>query len=64
VQVRMGLSTGELVQEMEDFFGRNVIPASRIDDQAQGGQILGSSLLKEVMESAGNIRFGRRKKFS
>jgi len=56
--VRVGLHTGELVQEMDDFFGKNVILASRIADQAQGGQILVSSLLKELTDSAGDIRFG------
>ena len=58
VLVRIGLHTGELVQEMEDFFGKNVILASRIADQAQGGEILVSSLLKELTDSAGDIRFG------
>jgi len=58
VMVRIGLHTGELVQEMDDFFGKNVILASRIADQAQGGEILVSSLLKELTDSAGDIRFG------
>ena len=58
VLVRIGLHTGELVQEMDDFFGKNVILASRIADRAQGGQILVSSLLKELTDSAGDIRFG------
>ena len=58
VRVRIGLHTGELVREMEDFFGKNVILASRIADQAHGGQILVSSLLKELTDSAGDIRFG------
>ena len=58
VLVRIGLHTGELVHEMEDFFGKNVILASRIADQAQGGEILVSSLLKELTDSAGDIQFG------
>jgi len=58
VRVRIGLHTGEFVQEMEDFFGKNVILASRIADQAQGGEILVSSLLKELTDSAGDIQFG------
>jgi class 3 adenylate cyclase len=61
VWVRIGLHTGEFVQEMEDFFGRNVILASRIADQAQGGEILVSALLKELTESAGDIRFGEER---
>ena len=58
VLVRIGQHTGEFVQEMEDFFGRKVILAARIADQARGGQILVSSLLKELTESAGDISFG------
>ena len=58
VLVRMGLHTGEFVQEMDDFFGKNVILASRIADQAHGGEILVSSLLKELTDSAGDIQFG------
>jgi class 3 adenylate cyclase/tetratricopeptide (TPR) repeat protein len=58
VLVRMGLHTGEFIQEMDDFFGKNVILASRIADQARGGEILVSSLLKELTESAGDIHFG------
>ena len=44
VLVRIGLHTGEFVQGMEDFFGKTVILALRIDDQAQGGQILNTPL--------------------
>jgi class 3 adenylate cyclase len=58
VRVRMGLHTGEVVKEGEDFFGRNVILASRIAGQARGGEILVSGLLKELTESGGDIRFG------
>ena len=58
MRLRIGLHTGEFVQEMEDFFGKNVILASRMADQAQGGQILVSALLKELTESGGDIRFG------
>jgi class 3 adenylate cyclase len=58
VRVRIGLHTGEFVQEMEDFFGKNVILASRIDDRAQGGEIPVSSLLKALTKSGGDIRLG------
>ena len=58
MRLHAGLHTGEPVQEMEDFFGENVILASRIAGQAHGGQILVSSLLKELTDSAGDIRFG------
>ena len=43
---------------MEDFFGKNVTLASHIGHQAADGQILVSSLLKELTDSAGDIQFG------
>ncbi len=58
VQVGIGLHTGETIREANDFYGRNVILAHRISEQAKGGQILVSSLLKELTESAGDINFG------
>ena len=61
VRVRMGLHTGEAIQDAGDFYGQNVILASRIADQARGGQILVSSLLKELTESAGDLTFGEER---
>jgi class 3 adenylate cyclase len=63
IKVRIGLHTGEAIKEGDpdgqvDFFGKNVILAARIASQAQGGQILVSSLLKELTESAGDVQFG------
>ena len=45
-------------KEGEDFFGKSVILAARIASQAQGGQILVSSLLKALVESSGEFEFG------
>ena len=61
VRVRMGLHTGEAIRDAGDFFGRNVILASRIADQARGGQILVSLLLKELTESTGDLTFGEER---
>ena len=58
IRVRIGLHTGEAIKEADDFYGKNVILAARIAAQAQGGEILVSSLLKELTESAGDIQFG------
>ncbi|MCH7606263.1 MAG: adenylate/guanylate cyclase domain-containing protein, partial [Chloroflexi bacterium] len=58
LRVRIGLHTGEAIRESDDYFGRNVILAARISTKAEGGQILVSRLLKELMESSGDIRFG------
>jgi class 3 adenylate cyclase len=57
VRVRIGMHVGEPVREADDFYGKSVILASRIAGQARGGEILVSSLLRELIESAGDIRF-------
>ena len=58
IKVRMGLHTGEAIEEGEDFFGKSVILAARIASQAIGEQILVSSLLKALVESSGEFAFG------
>jgi class 3 adenylate cyclase len=58
ITVRAGLHAGEPVREGDDFYGKSVVLASRIAGQARGGEILVSSLLKELAESAGDIAFG------
>jgi class 3 adenylate cyclase len=59
VAVRIGLHTGEVVKEEEDFFGANVTFAARIAGAASGGEILVSGLLKELVESSGEFSFGQ-----
>jgi eukaryotic-like serine/threonine-protein kinase len=58
IRVRIGLHTGEAIREADDFFGKHVVLASRVADAASGGEILVSSVLKELTESAGDVRFG------
>jgi class 3 adenylate cyclase len=58
IHVRMGLHTGEVLKDADDFFGKHVILASRIAGKARGGEILASALLKELTASAGDIHFG------
>jgi class 3 adenylate cyclase len=58
VLVRIGLHTGEVLKEAEDFFGTNVALAARIASAAQGGEILVSGLLKDLLESSGDVQFG------
>jgi class 3 adenylate cyclase len=57
VEIRIGLHTGEVVAADGDYFGRNVILAARIADRAAGGEILTSSLVKELTESSGDLVF-------
>jgi class 3 adenylate cyclase len=58
VRIRIGLHTGEVVKEAEDFFGTNVALAARVASVAQGGEILVSGLLKDLLESSGEVEFG------
>src|SRR5581483_1522424 len=58
VRVRMGLHTGEALKDADDFFGTHVALAARIAASARGGEILVSSLLKELTESSGDLVFG------
>ena len=58
LSVRMGLHTGEMIKEGDDFFGKHVNLAARIAGQATGGEILVSSLLRELTASGGDIEFG------
>ena len=57
IEVRAGLHTGEAIQDSGDFYGKHVNLAARIASQATGGQILASSLLKELTDSGGDIEF-------
>lgn len=59
VRVRAGLHTGEAIAGDDgDLFGRHVVMASRIADQARGGEILASSLVREIVEPRGDVSFG------
>jgi class 3 adenylate cyclase len=58
IRVRIGLHTGEVLKDADKFFGKTVILAARIAAQAEGGEILASSLLKELTESVGDLHFG------
>lgn len=58
LQVRIGMHTGEVIKEADDFFGKNVVLAARIGSEACGGEILASSLVKALTESSGDIDFG------
>ena len=57
VLVRIGLHTGEPVKENNDFYGTQVTQAARIGNEANGGEILVSALLKQLTEAGGDIAF-------
>ncbi|MFQ5513206.1 MAG: AAA family ATPase [Myxococcota bacterium] len=51
IRVRIGLHTGEALQDANKLFGRTVILAARIAEQARAGEILVSSVLRDHVRS-------------
>jgi class 3 adenylate cyclase len=52
VKIRIGLHAGEAIKDGDDFYGKNVILASRVAGQAAGGEILVSALVRQLVESS------------
>ena len=60
LKVRVGLHSGFLIADANEFYGRNVMLAARIADRARGGEILVSSTLREYTASDPSFRFEDR----
>jgi class 3 adenylate cyclase len=58
VKIRLGLHSGEAIRDGNDFLGGAVILAARIAQEAKGGEILVSSVLKELCDLSGEFQFG------
>jgi class 3 adenylate cyclase/pimeloyl-ACP methyl ester carboxylesterase len=58
LSVRVGLHIGEPIRDQDDYFGTPVVMAKRLCDQASGGQILTSDLVRRLVGSRGGYRFG------
>jgi class 3 adenylate cyclase/tetratricopeptide (TPR) repeat protein len=63
VQVRIGLNTGEAIQEEADLFGEAVNAAARIAAKAKGGQILLSDTVRGVLGRAKDVELVDRGRF-
>jgi class 3 adenylate cyclase len=57
INVRIGLNTGESIEEAGDYFGTAVTLAARIADKAQGGQVLVSEVVRTVGGSLAGVEF-------
>jgi len=53
IRVRIGLNAGEPIAEDEDLFGTAVIMAARIAAQAEGGEILASDVVRQLVAGKG-----------
>ena len=57
IKVRIGVHVGEVIHETEDFFGHAVNYAARVAGAAQGGEVLVSSLVHDLVASTGEFGF-------
>jgi adenylate cyclase len=51
-KVRVGVHTGVVLREGDDFFGRTVIVAARVADRAGGGEILVTDDVRAIVGDA------------
>ena len=61
VRIRVGVHTGEVIAEEGDIFGKHVMLAARVGGLADGGEILVSSIVKEIASARGDLDFGEPK---
>jgi class 3 adenylate cyclase len=58
IRVRIGIHTGDAIQEADHFFGTTVHYAARVASHAVGGEVLVSSLVRELIaDSASTMTF-------
>jgi class 3 adenylate cyclase len=53
--------TGEVIADEGDIFGKHVMLAARVGGLADGGEILVSSIVKEIAGARGDLDFGEPK---
>jgi class 3 adenylate cyclase len=58
--LRIGLHSGFVIADAEDFYGRNVVLAARIADHARPGEILVSAALREYTAGDPSFEFEPR----
>lgn len=58
IRVRIGLHAGSALLDSHSYFGKALIEASRISEQARGGEILVSSACRERVPARANLAFG------
>lgn len=57
IRVRIGVHTGEVLKDADDFFGTAVNQAARVASAAEGGQILTSGLVRALVEGDHDLVF-------
>jgi pilus assembly protein CpaF len=63
VRIRIGLNTGEVVEEGGDIFGAAVNVAARVAGKAKGGQILVSDVVRQLVGPVSEMKFELRGRY-
>jgi class 3 adenylate cyclase len=53
VAIRAGIHSGDAVRDVDDFFGHAVTVAARVAAIAQGGEILVTRVVRDLVQGAG-----------
>jgi pilus assembly protein CpaF len=63
IRVRIGLNTGEVVEEAGDIFGAAVNVAARVAGKARGGEILVSDVVRQLVGPMAEMHFALRGRY-
>ena len=63
LRIRIGLNTGEVVEEAGDIFGAAVNVAARVAGKARGGEILVSEIVRQLVGPIAEMKFDYRGRY-
>jgi pilus assembly protein CpaF len=63
LKIRIGINTGEVVEEAGDIFGAAVNLAARVAGKAKGGQVLVSEVVRQLVGPVSEISFTYRGRY-
>ncbi|MGA7910860.1 MAG: adenylate/guanylate cyclase domain-containing protein, partial [Candidatus Dormiibacterota bacterium] len=63
LKIRIGLNTGEVVEEAGDIFGAAVNVAARVAGKARGGEVLVSEVVRQLVGPVSEIKFEYRGRY-
>jgi len=63
LRIRIGLNTGEVVEEAGDIFGAAVNVAARVAGKARGGEILVSEIVRQLVGPTEEMKFDFRGRY-
>ncbi len=55
IRIRVGINAGEPIEEGDDLYGASVIRAARVMGQADGGEILATDVVRQLVEGKGYL---------